>query len=590
MYAWARVGYNSDTMASGDAVEQVKERLDIVEVVSPYVELKPAGKSLKGKSPFTNERTPSFFVSPERGMYYCFSTNQGGDIFTFVQKMEGVDFKGALKILADKAGVELVREDPKKRTERDNQYASLEAATAFYEEMLSTNSEAANYLKDRGVTGLTAKQWRVGYAPDEWRELKAALEAKKHSVDTLRTVGLIKGEASKEPYDVFRDRLVFPIFDPSGRVIGFSGRLLHPNDKVPKYVNSPESPLFKKSEALYGYHRAKEGIRKMDFSLIVEGQFDVVLAHQAGYTNAVAVSGTALTEHHVALLQRLSSRCVLALDADRAGVAAVKKAAAVMLGRGMDVKVAQLPEGEDPADLIHDDVSRFKQCIGASTHVIEFLLAVLRSDAKDDRSYKLSVREEVLPFVALIPNHIDQEHFVGVIAEALDVEKASIRLELARLQDRQREEPAAETSDESPTAAPVPRARLDNVRAYLHAVYPLLDGSLQPIVAEYFQAITESPITEHGVLGESVNQLSFQLEEQLAHYTRQQIENEVVGALEELRQLTYRARLSVLREALAVADNDETQTLQEIEAVKQKLAADVLTTDILTESDASTTT
>jgi DNA primase (bacterial type) len=198
--------YNVQTMSSGDAVQQIKERLDIVEVIGQYVELKPAGKSLKGKSPFTNERTPSFYVSPDRGMYYCFSTNQGGDVFTFIETIEGVDFKGALKILADKAGVELVREDPKKRTERDNQYAAMEAAAAFYEQTLREYEEAITYLKDRGVSGLTAKQWRIGYAPNAWRDGKAALEAKPISTDTLRTVGLIKGEAGKEPYDVFRDR------------------------------------------------------------------------------------------------------------------------------------------------------------------------------------------------------------------------------------------------------------------------------------------------------------------------------------------------------------------------------------------------
>ena len=574
--------YNGFTMASGDAVEQIKDRLDIVEVISPYVELKPAGKSLKGKSPFTNERTPSFYVSPDRGMYYCFSTNQGGDIFTFVEKMEGVDFKGALKILADKAGVELVREDPQKRTERDNQYAALELATTFYEQSLKDCDEAVAYLKERGVTGLTAKQWRVGYAPDEWRELKTTLEAKKVSTETLRTVALIKGEAGKEPYDVFRDRVMFPIADPSGRVIGFSGRLLHPDDKAPKYVNSPESPLFKKSEALFGYHRAKEGIRKMDFSLIVEGQFDVVLAHQAGYHNTVAVSGTALTPHHVSLLSRLSNRCVLALDADRAGIAAVKKAAAVMLSRGMDVKVARLPDGEDPADIIQADVARFKSYIGAATHVIEFLLVVLKEQTKDERTYKLQVREEVLPYVRLIPNHIDQEHFVGVIAEALEVEKTAIRLELARLAEAAVDTPQQDTDSIETTPQPEPArtARLDTVRAYLHAAYPLLDASIQPIVAKQFLDTVGEDITASDALASVVNQLSFQLEEQLATYSPQQIQLELVEYLEELRQLTHRARLGTLKATLTQPDADESAILKDIEAVKQKLTGDVVTVDI----------
>lgn len=567
-------------MSSGDAVQQIKERLDIVELIGTYVELKPAGKSLKGKSPFTNERTPSFYVSPDRGMYYCFSTNQGGDIFTFVEKIEGVDFKGALKILADKAGVELVREDPKKRTERDNQYAAMEAATVFYEQQLREHEEAVQYLKDRGVSGLTAKQWRIGYAPNEWRELKTTLEAKQVTTETLRTVALIKGDAGKEPYDVFRDRLMFPICDPSGRVIGFSGRLLHPDDKAPKYVNSPESPLFKKSEALFGYHRAKEGIRKMDFSLIVEGQFDVVLAHQAGYHNTVAVSGTALTGQHVSLLSRLSKRCVLALDADRAGITAVKKGAAVMLARGMDVKVAQLPEGEDPADMIQADVTTFKSCIGAATHVIEFLLAVYKQSAKDDRTYKLQVREEVLPFVAAIPNHIDQEHFVGVVATALDVEKASIRLELTRVIEAQSTpaDPEPALNVDEPVTAAVATKRIDSVQAYLQAVHPLLPEAMQATVSPLFTRITGIPITEIDRLENAVNQLSFTLEEQIARYSKIQLQDEITHALEELRHLTCRARLAALRARLGGVE-DDTALLEEIERVAQSLATDVITGD-----------
>lgn len=567
-------------MATGDAVEQIKERLDIVDVVSTYVELKPAGKSLKGKSPFTNERTPSFYVSPERGMYYCFSTNQGGDIFTFIEKIEGVDFKGALKILADKAGVELVREDPKKRTERDNHYAAMEAASLFYEQTLKEHSAPVEYLKARGVTGLTAKQWRIGYAPNEWRAGKVALEAAHVSTETLRTVGLVKGEAGKEPYDVFRDRVMFPICDPSGRVIAFSGRLLHPDDKAPKYVNSPESPLFKKSEALFGYHRAKEGIRRMDFSLIVEGQFDVVLAHQAGYHNAVAVSGTALTAQHVALLQRLSNRCVLALDADRAGIAAVKKAAAVMLARGMDVKVARLPNGEDPADMIHTDVAVFKSCVGHSTHVIEFLLEVHKEQAKDERTYKLQVREEVLPYIALIPNHIDQEHFVGVIAAALDVEKTAIRLELARFVKSAADTPI-ESAELEPQRSPDNSrriTRLDSVRAYLQAAYPLLDTTLQPMVASQFERITGYQITDTETLADQVNQLHFRLEEQFAAYKPQHIKEEVAENLEELRQLTYRAQLGTLRGTLT-ASNEES-VLAAIEELKQKLGGARITVEI----------
>ncbi len=428
-------------MSSGDSVQKIKDRLNIEDVVSSYVELHKAGKNFKGKSPFTNEKTPSFYVSPDRGMYYCFSSSQGGDIFTFVEAMEGVDFKGALKILADKAGIELVPEDPKKRTERDRQYEVLEEATKFFEQKFSDKAEAQKYLIDREVEVQTRARWRVGYAPGPpdsgWRELKSHLENLGYAKEEMVRAGLIKGlDTGKEPYDVFRDRVMFPIMDASGRVVAYSGRILTKDSEAPKYVNSPETELFVKSDILFGYDKAKEGIRKLNFSLIVEGQFDVVLAHQVGYNNTVAVSGTALTPHHVDLLQRLSNRVVLALDADRAGIAAVKKAADLMLGRSIDVKVVKIKEGEDPADMIATDPQSFKDAVSQAGHVIEYLLDILEESKSDDRTFKLLVREEVLPYVAKIPNAIDREHFETLIAGRLDTTKDAIHIEVNKILEK----------------------------------------------------------------------------------------------------------------------------------------------------------
>ncbi len=458
-------------------VQKIKDRLNIVDVVSPYVELHKAGKNYKGKSPFTNEKTPSFYVSPDRGMYYCFSSSQGGDAFTFVQIMEGVDFKGALKILAEKAGVELVPEDPQKRTQRDQQYNVLEEATKFFEKKLLEKVDAQEYLRKRGVVGETRAKWRIGYAPGPpehgWRELKSYLEEKKFTKDELIRAGLIKGQdTGKEPYDVFRDRIMFPIFDASGRVVAYSGRILSPDSDAPKYVNSPETDLFVKSDILYGYDKAKDGIRKLNFSLIVEGQFDVVLAHQAGYANTVAVSGTALTPHHVELLQRLSNRVVLALDDDRAGVGAVKRAADLMLARGMDVKVAKLKEGQDPADMIRDDVDSFREAVKKAEPVIVFLLKVIKKDGQDTRAFKLLVREEVLPYVAKIPNAIDREHFAGLIAEHIDTTKEAIQTEIQKLLEAKKDTKAPGAVSVPQSSTPVSGEQLDR---YAEQIYGAMD-------------------------------------------------------------------------------------------------------------------
>ncbi|HEX4799167.1 MAG TPA: DNA primase [Candidatus Paceibacterota bacterium] len=456
------------------AVEQIKERLSIVDVVGMYVELIRAGKNFKAKSPFTNEKTPSFYVAPDRGMYYCFSSQKGGDMFTFVQEMEGVDFKGALKILAEKAQVELTAENPQKRDARDMQYALLEEATRFFFEAREKHPEINEYIMGRGVKVATIHAWRIGYAPDAWRDLKHHLTKKGFTEANMLSAGLIKNaDAGKESYDVFRDRIMFPICDPSGRVVAFSGRTMKKEDGIPKYVNSPETELFQKSEILYGYDKAKQSIRTLDFSLVVEGQFDVVLSHQAGYTNTVAVSGTALTPHHAMLLTRLSQNVVLALDADRAGVSAIKRTSPMLLKHGMNVKVAQLPEGKDPADVVRDNPQALKEIVGQSVHVVEFLLTVLKRHYDDDRAYKLHVREEVLPLLVAIENRIDREHFEGVVAETIGATKDGVHYEVERTAERLAE-PLHATPAVAVGTTAEHQGKRTSLEAHLRAMYEVL--------------------------------------------------------------------------------------------------------------------
>ena len=564
-------------MAGGDAVQQIKDKLTIEEVIAPYVELHKAGKNLKGKSPFTSEKTPSFYVSPDRGMYYCFSSNQGGDMFTFIEAMEGVDFKGALKILAEKAGVELVPENPQKRTEREQKYAALEAATKFYSEQLEEpGGEAARqYLEKRGVTEKTKQLWRVGFVPDEWRAVKTELESQKFSEVTIRGVGLIKGEGGKEPYDVFRHRILFPIFDPSGRVVAFSGRTLSTDPETPKYVNSPETELFNKSEILYGYDKAKHGIRKFDFSLIVEGQFDVVLAHQAGYNNAVAVSGTALTGAHANLLGRLSKRVVLALDADRAGLAAMKKAADLMLPRGMDIKVARLPEGKDPADIIQAEPETFKKIIGQSVHVIEHLLDVYEKSSRDERAFKIAVREEVLPVLLRIPSTIDREHFEGVVAERSGTTKDGVHQELTRMAESMahttasHEVPKPKTDDTKATTTD----RVDEMMAYAVAIHAVLPEGTKARYEEAFHEVTDETfaVAAKAVSGQQVSRLLFSLDRENVDVPERELIASDENNMTQLRNGITMRRIQELR-AEQTASTDEVRQGEIMESIS-KLAA-----------------
>lgn len=562
-------------------IEEIKERLSIVDVVGGYVELKHAGKNFKARSPFTNEKTPSFYVSPDRGMYYCFSSQQGGDMFTFIEKMEGVDFKGALKILADRAGVELVAEDPKKRDARETQYALLEEAAQYFFAVREEHPAVTAYIEKRGVQKQTIMAWRIGYAKDEWRALRTFLKEKGFSDDDLLRAGLIKkADGGKEPYDVFRDRIMFPIMDSSGRVVAFSGRTLKSDSAVPKYVNSPETELFQKSEILYGYDKAKHGIRHYNFSLVVEGQFDLVLSHQAGYTNTVAVSGTALTLHHIRLLMRLSPKVVLALDADRAGISAMKRSAVPMLEAGMDVKVAALPEGKDPADVVREKPHELKRIVGQGIHVIEFLLNTLRTQTKDERTYKLRVREEVLPLIVAIENRMDREHFEGVVAEHTGATKDGIHHEVARLEEEKRHAQPARHDAPAASETATRSDRRENLGVHLQALmaavanaYPWLAREIE----EHVRAITGDtfePLTEAG--SPAFAREVFTLDEYLESTKERQIIEDTAHKLTEYAHLTSRESLRLFKEELRIAETNRdeariTEILSAMQAAEQRL-------------------
>lgn len=424
-----------------DTVEKIKERLGIVDVVSGYVKLTRAGKYWKGLSPFTKEKTPSFFVSPDKGLYHCFSTGKGGDMFTFVEEMEGVDFKGALKILAEKAGVELRHESQETRDERQQLFDAVEAAAQFFEATLQRETRALEYLKGRGIDASTLAHWRVGYAPRDWHALKTHLVAKGLSETTLLSAGLIKrkdeedgSQSEVRTYDRFRGRIMFPIFDASGRVIAFSGRIFEDDPAHPqaKYLNSPEGPLFDKSRALYGIQDAKTAMRTLGFCMLVEGQVDLLLSHQLGYRSAVATSGTSLTVSHIEVIKRYTTNVLLAYDGDQAGVNATYRAALLLLAANIQVKVVALPKGVDPADMALKDPSGFKDAIKHARPVIDFFVAHIKGSAANERSRVVETGKLVLPLVAMMGNALERAHAVRALSDVLGIPEASLLEELAK--------------------------------------------------------------------------------------------------------------------------------------------------------------
>lgn len=445
-------------MASGsDSVQQIKDRLSVVDVISPYVKLTKAGANYKARCPFHNERTPSFLVSPSRGTYHCFGCGAGGDIFSFVQEIEGIDFKGALKVLAEKAGVTLTYERAGDKGERDDLFAICESATKFFEKQFTANSDAKEYLLSRGMLEKTITYFRLGWAPNDWRQLTNHLKEAGYPEDLIEKAGLAK-KTDKGMYDRFRSRIMFPIADSAGRIVAFSGRYFvtegesaPEGQEPPKYLNSPETPLFHKSRILYGYDRAKLSIRKFNCTVLVEGQMDLVMSHQALWSNAVAVSGTALTEEHVALIHRLSDNLILALDADEAGIRAAAKSARIALAAGMDVKVVELPEGKDPADLIKEEGKEaWSAAMKKAKHVILYLMDILERTQKDERAFARATERAVIPFVAAIKSPIDREHFTREVARRINMPEDTIRGALSSLP----KEPIALSQEAVPSSAP----------------------------------------------------------------------------------------------------------------------------------------
>ncbi len=410
-------------------MQQIKDKLSIVDVVSQYVKLDRAGASLRARCPFHAERTPSFHVSLERGTYHCFGCNAGGDIFSFVEAIEGLDFKGALKVLAEKAGVELVYErgGKEKKDEREQLFELLEAATIFYSSRL--NDAAKKYLKERGIHDATIQAFRLGLAGDSWSEASEYLKGKRFTEKQILDAGLAKKSERGTLTDKFRNRIMFPINDSAGRIVGFSGRIFGENvsPEAPKYLNSPETPLFHKSRILYGFDKAKVAIRKLNCAILVEGQMDLLASHQAGWVNTLAVSGTAFTPEHAALIRRMTDNLVLALDPDAAGIKAAGRAARAALHGGLNVKVAQLPAGLDPADLIQKEgVDAWKKAIRESKDIITFLLDVLEEHTPQQDRFRRVVEAVVLPFLTDVQSPIAREQYLHEIANRLGVSEQAV--------------------------------------------------------------------------------------------------------------------------------------------------------------------
>ena len=406
-----------------DAKEEVRSRLAIEDVVGEYVQLKRAGRNLKGLSPFTDERTPSFVVSPEKQIWHDFSSAKGGDVFSFVMLMEGMDFRQSLEHLARKAGVELGQfsgGDGKyaKRKERARQ--ALDLAGKFFQQTLVRTPEALNYVtKARGLRRQTIEEFQIGYAPDSQDALTKALLARGFKKSELADAGL----TNRFGGDLFRGRMTVALSDSSGAIVGFTGRIIKNDVNAPKYLNTPQTPLFDKSRHIFGLFQAKEAIRREDSVVLVEGNLDVVSSHQAGIKNVVATAGTAMTKQHLVTLSRLTSRIRLAFDGDKAGLAATERAIEIAQAVGVDLEVVEMMnDAKDPDELISQDPNLWRQAISQAVPAVEWVINQYK-DREDLNTAegKRRFTSAALRVVKMVDDEVEREHYMKQVQQISDV-------------------------------------------------------------------------------------------------------------------------------------------------------------------------
>jgi len=475
-------------------IDEVKQKIDIVDVVGQHVKLTKSGRTMRGLCPFHSEKRPSFFVYPDQQSWHCFGAcNTGGDVFSFVMKQEDIDFGEALRILADRAGVVLDRKTEARAKEADRLYKANEAAQQFFHDLLLNAAEAEKarrYVAGRGITPQTAAEFKLGYSPNKWEALKKHLLERGYTEAELASAGLVIEKEDGTSHDRFRNRLMFPICDSGGRVAGFGARAL--DDSLPKYTNSPQTATFDKSGSLYGINLARQAIRKQKTAVIVEGYLDAITAHQNGFENVVASMGTAVTEKQVTIIKKAvkSANLVLALDADEAGEEAMLRGVGYENLLDAEVKVVTMPPGKDPDDVIRADATAWQSLLQEALPVIDFTFKMVTAKldlttAKD----KSAAVDELLPIIAEIKNPVRQSHYLQKLARLVSVSERNLEAALRRIKPSQGRRQAAEPKREAMAQAlrPVFSSKAEEDCLALLLQHPQLKSSPRQPSPQYFQ-------------------------------------------------------------------------------------------------------
>src|SRR3990167_5515569 len=465
-----------------DQIEEVRRKTDIVQLISETVALKKAGRNFKALCPFHEEKTPSFMVSPERQMFKCFGCQKGGDVYKFVMERERLDFGEALRMLADRAGVQLkeFRPGPDQKI-KEKLLEINHLASEYFHYLLSEHKAgkpALDYLLKRGVSKTSIKTFKLGFSANEWEGLHRFLTKKKNYQDEdLERAGLaIKGERGW--YDRFRDRIMFPLFDHRNRVVGFSGRVFDKESKEAKYVNSQETLLYHKSEVLYGLETTKEAIKKANKAVVVEGELDLISSYQAGVTNVVAIKGSALTIEQIDLLKRFCEHLVLALDMDTAGDAASRRGIELAETKGLNVRVIRLEYGKDPDECAQHSARLWKDSVAGAVPVYDFYIESAKARfGTDTPEGKRQISDELSPLLVRISNQVIKEHYIKKLAEVLGVSEDAVNQEVEK-----KYIPARQDSERQAQKQEEPQTRQERLEEYLLALVLVLGDKMEPAV------------------------------------------------------------------------------------------------------------
>lgn len=553
-------------------IQEIKNKLNIVDVIKEYVNLEKAGSNYRALCPFHQEKTPSFFVNEARQIWRCFGgCGEGGDMFQFVMRIEGVEFGDALRILAKKAGVKLSKQNKEVETKRKRLFDINEIATSFYERQLWESKKGElvrKYLLERGIKEGSIKEWRIGYSPAKKDTLSNFLIGEGYKREELVEAGVSTGKEGYS-FDRFRARIMFPIFNLSGYPVGFGGRVYFKEDKRAKYVNTPSTILYDKSGVMYGMHSAKIDIRKSGFAVIVEGYTDVILSHQAGFKNVISSSGTALTTRQLDILGRYTKKILTAFDMDEAGGKATKKGIDIALEKEFDVRVIMMPEGKDPADIIRENKEKWGECIKNAKPVIQFYFKnILSKYDLSDPHEKGKTGKELLPEIKKIKNSIERSHFVTELARVLGASEDSIYEEMNKIKS---EEISRENEDIKEKKKKTRRELLEEKIA----CFCIKDESfLKKIEEKDTELLNEDIKNIFKFLKKEKEKLSKEEEDLLNYFSflsydeETNKEEEFLSCLKEMKKESIKRKLQETEEKIKKAEMDNDEKLEE-ELIKQ---------------------